>query len=868
MENIKKALKSPLARKQLLAILLFGAVITVIDTAVQLAFEFRQDKAFVDFQLDQIGKSHLGNLTVSFWELNEEQIKAQLNNALSFKDIVYIEIREGGKTRFSSGIKETSHRKKFRTYPMFYERGPIHRMIGTLYVEAGLDGVYSRLYKRTALILASQTVKVIVASFFILFIIHQLVTRHLIALAGYMGSVNVTNFDTPLSLNRKKRSGGSKDELDEVVTTIDHLRQAVNYFTEEQKRVERELRDSERKFRTFAEQALIGVCMVRDGSVIFANEGLLKIIGYTLDEFLDIENEKFLRLFHPEDRHLADRLYRANLKGSGETAELRIITRQGQEKWIQMFSKPVMSEEGTTICCIVIDTTDRRLYENEMTKFKTMTDKANYGASIFDTEGTLIYANECFATMLGYTVGEILGKHAFSFHHEGQMDRLALIGRMLQEKSQISAEVIEYVKKDGTVFPVLMNANLITDRDGNPLFYSSTTQDITELKRLEEQLKHSHKMEAIGTLAGGIAHDFNNILGIILGNSELSLEWIPDASPAYDHLQEIMTASHRAKDVVRQLLNFSRKSEDSKEPNQITFVVKEAVNLLRASIPKFIEIRYREEENLPMVLSNPTQIHQIVINLCTNAYHAMETKGGGVLEVDLARFSKSGALPELPVGMVDGDYVCLTVKDTGEGIPSNLIDQVFLPYFTTKETGKGTGMGLAVVHGLVKSHGGEILVDSEPGKGTCFRVHFPALAEAPSKEARVLPDLPLGNQEHILFVDDEKALGDIVRGILEKFGYTVDSFSNPLEALEHFSACPDRFDIVITDMSMPHMTGEQLTREIFGLRPGIPVVLCTGYNEDVTGEKIRAMRLKAVLSKPVNMRDLVTSVRSALDTTI
>ena len=185
--------------------------------------------------------------------------------------------------------------------------------------------------------------------------------------------------------------------------------------------------------------------------------------------------------------------------------------------------------------------------------------------------------------------------------------------------------MIEYVKKDGTVFPVLMNANLITDRDGNPLFYSSTTQDITELKRLEEQLKHSHKMEAIGTLAGGIAHDFNNILGIILGNSELALEWIPDASPAYDHLQEIMTASHRAKDVVRQLLNFSRKSEDSKEPNQITFVVKEAVNLLRASIPKVIEIRYREEENLPMVLSNPTQIHQIVINLSSNAYHALGT---------------------------------------------------------------------------------------------------------------------------------------------------------------------------------------------------------------------------------------------------
>jgi CheY-like chemotaxis protein/two-component sensor histidine kinase len=371
-------------------------------------------------------------------------------------------------------------------------------------------------------------------------------------------------------------------------------------------------------------------------------------------------------------------------------------------------------------------------------------------------------------------------------------------------------------------------------------------------------------MEAIGTLAGGIAHDFNNILGIILGSAELAVEWIPEASPAFDHLHEIMTASNRAKDVVKQLLNFSRKSEDRKEPNQITYVVKEAVNLLRASIPRSIEIRYREEEDLPMVLANPTQIHQIVINLCTNASHAMEGNGGGIVDIRLSRFKKNGKPAGQARDLAEGDYVCVSVKDTGEGIPPELLDKVFVPYFTTKKTGKGTGMGLAVVHGLVKNHGGEIVVESEPGKGTRFSVFLPAIEETPQKEDSLIPDLPRG-RERILFVDDEKSLVEIIRDILEKFGYRVDTHHNPLAALDHFKSSPDDFDMVITDMSMPHMTGEQFARQIFEIRPEMPVILCTGYNEDLTEEKALAMGLRAVLNKPVNLRDLVTGVRDVLD---
>ncbi|MFA6009273.1 MAG: PAS domain S-box protein [Desulfobacteraceae bacterium] len=865
IENLKKAFKSPLARKQLLAILVFSSVITLIDTCVQLSVEFKQDRAFVDFQLEQIGRSHLANLTSSLWELNEEQINAQLNNALTFKDIIYLEIREAGRVSFRSGQKAGPHPYKSLSIPIVYKNDSFTRFLGTLYVEADLRGVYNRLYKRAVLILTAQGVRMLFVSFFILFIIHHLVTRHLITLAGYMRAVDVETFDKPLRLNRKKRSRSDRDELDEVVSTIDNLRRAINYYTEEQDRVEGELRTSERKFRTFAEQAIIGISIVRDGRMIFANEGLSKIIGYSIEEFQTLENDNLLNLFHPDDGYLALDLYKSNMRGIGDTVELRAITKGGQERWLQLFSKPAMSEEGLTIYCIIIDTTERRLVENEMTKFKTITDKANYGASICDPHGFLIYANECFAFMHGYTVEEIIGKHVFTFHKEEQIPRLKELGRILIDKGQYSAELLEHVKKDGVIFPTLMNANLILDKDKNdkPLFYSSTTIDVTELRRLEEQLKHSHKMEAIGTLAGGIAHDFNNILGIILGNAELAVQWIPDASPAYDNLHEIMTASNRAKDVVKQLLNFSRKSDDKKEPNQITFVVKETVNLLRASIPRTIEIKYWEEDDLPMVLANPTQIHQIVINLCTNAAHAMEVNGG-TLDIRLSHFIKNGKPVARGHDLPDGSYVCISVKDTGDGIAPDLLDKVFVPYFTTKDTGKGTGMGLAVVHGLVKNHGGEIIVESEVGKGTLIQVFFPAIQASPQKEDSKIPKLPMG-RERILFVDDEKALVEVVREILEKFGYKVDSHHNPLNALEHFKTAPHSFDMIITDMSMPHMTGEQLVKHILEIRPDIPVMLCTGYNEDLSEEKALDMGLKAVLNKPVNLRELVTGVRAVLD---
>jgi len=370
-------------------------------------------------------------------------------------------------------------------------------------------------------------------------------------------------------------------------------------------------------------------------------------------------------------------------------------------------------------------------------------------------------------------------------------------------------------------------------------------------------------MEAIGTLSGGIAHDFNNVLSIILGNAELAIDDIPEWSPARFNLKEIRTASMRAKDVVRQLLNFSRKANQELKPTKIIPVVKDALRFLRATIPTSIEIRQNIQDTSDTVLADSTQIHQVILNLGTNAFHAME-ETGGILEIGIKNvvFNQVAATPYSD--LIPGKYVQLTVSDTGQGIAPEIRERIFDPYFTTKEIGKGTGMGLSVVLGIVKGHGGAISVDSEPGKGTGIRIFLPMVEREAVTEFVAEEKLCTGN-ENILFVDDEESLADLGRMSLEKMGYRVTATARPAEALELFSSKPDQFDLVITDMTMPQMTGDRLAKEIMKIRPDMPIIICTGYHEKITEKKSLETGIKALLLKPVSINNLAKSVRKVLD---
>ena len=387
-------------------------------------------------------------------------------------------------------------------------------------------------------------------------------------------------------------------------------------------------------------------------------------------------------------------------------------------------------------------------------------------------------------------------------------------------------------------------------------------RDVTEKKKLEGQLHHVLKMESIGTLAGGIAHDFNNIIGIILGNTELATDNVPEWNPARYNLEEILTACFRAKDVVRQLLSFARKTKLEKKPTNILPIVKDSLKLLRSSIPTSIELRQNMAKNVDTILADPTQINQILINLCTNADHAM--LDGGVIVITLKNVELDEDTVAQYADLNPGRYVNLVVSDTGHGIPREAIDRIFDPYFTTKELGKGTGMGLAVVHGIVKGHNGLITVESELGKGTTFSIFFPAVDKKAMVEAETGEELPTGD-ERILFIDDEESLVKMGHQRLERLGYTVDAMTSPIEALELFRSQPDQFDLVITDLTMPKMTGDKLVKEILNIRPDIPVILCTGFSEKIDEKKANAIGASDYIEKPLDKRDFAFNIRKVLD---
>ncbi len=381
-------------------------------------------------------------------------------------------------------------------------------------------------------------------------------------------------------------------------------------------------------------------------------------------------------------------------------------------------------------------------------------------------------------------------------------------------------------------------------------------------KKEEEQLHRSQKIEAIGRLAGGLAHDFNNVLYSIIGYTELTMDDMPEGSLAQKNLKEVFKAAMRAKDMVRQILVFSRKDDIQKKPVKIQPVVKDALKLLRSSIPATIEIRRSIDESCGPVLAASTQIHQVVMNLATNAYQAMQEKKG-LLELTLMEeeIGSDDSVPELP----PGTYLKLTVSDTGHGMNSEVMEKIFDPYFSTKGPGEGTGMGLAVVHGIVKSHGGNITVYSKVGEGTTFHVYLPLIETKPVESKTVPAGLTPTGTEHILFVDDEEPIVLMIQKILERLGYQVTSRTSSAEALEVFKAKPDEYDLVITDMTMPNMTGLELAPRLGEIRSDIPIIMCTGFNETIDEDKAKNMGILAYIMKPVLIDEIAKTIRKVLD---
>ena len=405
----------------------------------------------------------------------------------------------------------------------------------------------------------------------------------------------------------------------------------------------------------------------------------------------------------------------------------------------------------------------------------------------------------------------------------------------------------------------------------NRVFNFLIIQDITdriraeeEKKKIETQLRQSHKMEALGTLAGGIAHDFNNILWVINGNSELAKAEIPQGSSARYNLEQVEEACRKATALVTQILSFCRQTEQKQQPLKISLIIKESLKLLRSSIPANIEIRRIISSQSDVIMADLSLINQVVMNLYTNAAHAMR-ENGGILEVSLVNLEIDNEEALLHQDLTPGHYVIMSVRDTGHGIDPIHINRIFDPYFTTKGDDEGTGMGLSAAYGIIRNHGGTITVDSKPGKGTIFNVFLPVLEEVEKEpDLETFETLPKG-KEQILVIDDENSVLDMLKKMLKLLGYKIEAFQSPVEALKSFKANAEKYDLVITDQSMPYITGDILAKELMVIRTNIPIILCTGYSELISEEKAREIGIKTFLIKPVEKGKLARTIRKVLD---
>ena len=534
-------------------------------------------------------------------------------------------------------------------------------------------------------------------------------------------------------------------------------------------------------------------------------------------------------------------------------------------KWVDLRVIPLKDGQGRVEMFMewVRDITDTKNIEMELQSQKDLLE------GVFDAikdvigiqlpDHTVVRYNRAGYDLLGLTEAEVQGKKCYELIGRSTHCEICPTSQAVADKNMRTLE--KYVPELKKHF--ICTSNPVIDENGEINLIIEQLTDITEKKKTDEKLRQAQKMESIGSLAGGIAHDFNNILFPVLGISEMMIDDFDPGSPEYESLKEIMNAGKRGRDLVQQILAVGRQSEKGPIPVQIQMVLKEVLKLLRSTIPANVTITRDIQKDCGAVKADPTQLHQIAMNLITNASHALEDDVGEIA-VELKEVFP-GTEDVISKNLKSGRYAMLRVSDTGSGISPDIMDRLFDPYFTTKEQGKGTGLGLSVVHGIVKSYGGDITVYSELGKGTSFHVYLPVMAKGGKVEVtEENRSLPTGN-ERVLVVDDEAPIIKLEEALLKKLGYEVTSRTSSLDALEKFRMDPYAFDLVLTDMSMPNMTGEKLAQEMISIRPDIPVILASGFSERVDKNKAGSMGIKAILMKPVLNSDIAQTVRKVLD---
>jgi len=736
----RSPLRSPLARRLIVAIVLVSSAITLCLTALQLYAGYRDEVRGINASMRQVERVHLMTLAQALWATNAGLLDIQLQGIVRLPHLEYVEVREGAKVWARAGVRRSRELIE-RRLPIVHGYRGDELEIGELTLVAGLDDVYRQLLDQALVILAGNALKTFVVALFAFAFFHWLINRHLLGIAGYLRGLDVRGKPAPLALERRPRA--RPDELDELVAAINDMAGNAGDAV-------RALHESEARLRLAGEAARAGL-WERDlrAERVYLSPAYLRLIGYAPGE-LSGDAGEWAELIHPEDRPRVLAMLQDCIEGRipAYEAEYRMRHKDGDYHW-------------------------------------------------FLSRGSVL---------------------------RGDTDRRArLLGVLI---------------------------------------------DITARKRadeareaLEAQLQQAQKMEALGNLAGGIAHDINNVLGAVLGNAELARQDAGPGHPAQESLSEIRKAALRARDLIQQILAFSRQQLPERRVVSVREVFEECSRLIRATLPTSVELSLAWGDEVPNVLADRTQLHQVMMDLCTNAWQALEGRPGHVsVRIEGAQLDGNAAGPGLPAGR----YLHVSVADNGRGIDEATRARIFDPFFTTKPTGEGTGMGLAVVDGIVSSYGGAVQVESEPGRGATFHIYLPAAEGEPEGvEPASLPS-PAGRGERILYVDDEEALVMLMTRLLTRQGYRVAGFTRAEEALDAVRDDPQGWDLVITDLNMPGRSGLELAREVLGWNPHLPVAITSGYITDALHDQAGELGVREVIYKPNTVDEMLAAIQRVL----
>ena len=655
-------------------------------------------------------------------------------------------------------------------------------------------------------------------------------------------------------------------EISNVVFAFANQLSKIAYQNLEQRSLIKEMKDAEtallkneQEISSIFRAAPAGIGVVSNRVLQKVNKRFCEMIGYSREELIG----RNARILYPDDgeyEYVGKEKYRQiKIKGTG-TVETKFLTKKGKIIDVLMSSTPLDLNDlskGVTFTASDISYLKRKeleLLESEK-KYRSMMEAMDEPTYICSSEYRIEYMNPAMIKRTGNNaVGELCYKVIHGLDRKCPWCLLEKGIKAEPNKNEVLSP------KDKRTYHISYSPIIHADESVSMMII---LRDITEIKKVQACLQQSQKIESIGTLAGGIAHDFNNILSPIFGYVELTMRKLPAESREHDHLESVLQAAQRARDLVNQILTFSRKSEHTRKPLEAQTVIKEALKLLRSSIPSTVDIHQDIKNDCSLIMADPVQIHQIIMNLCTNAFHAMEDTGGMISvsleEVELKNndFEIEDAEP--------GTYLLLSVADTGKGMDQDVLDRIFDPYFTTKEAGRGTGLGLSVVHGIIKDYGGHIRVFSEPLKGSEVKIYLPVIKSGKRIAGHEKSEIPLKGEESILLIDDEKFIIEMQKEMLELLGYHVTSRTDSLEALELFRRRAEEFDLIITDLTMPGMNGYKLAKELINIRNDIPVILSTGFNDAVSIPETGSCGIKDFLMKPVLMIDLSQKVRKVLD---